>query len=205
MKQKKVKFQYQKVRNLMIKEKITALVKKDDKANKKKIENLVFAIIVLLVTLYAINNIFKGKEKQNVSNNIRTQEAEEKTKQRDVEKELEEILGKIKGVDDVKVLITYSETEKIVPIYNESSSQSSTKEKDTEGGERNTETYDTTKEVVSDSNQEIITEKIVYPKMEGAIIIAKGAKNTAVKESITQAVEAATGLAVHKIQVFEMK
>lgn len=205
MKQKKAKFQYQKVRNLMIKEKITALVKKDDKANKKKIENLVFAIIVLLVTLYAINNIFKGKEKQNVSNNIRTQEAEEKTKQRDVEKELEEILGKIKGVDDVKVLITYSETEKIVPIYNESSSQSSTKEKDTEGGERNTETYDSTKEVVSDSNQEIITEKIVYPKMEGAIIIAKGAKNTAVKESITQAVEAATGLAVHKIQVFEMK
>ena len=184
----------------MIKEKITALVKKDDKANKKKIENLVFAIIVLLVTLYAINNIFKGKEKQNVSNNIRTQEAEEKTKQRDVEKELEEILGKIKGVDDVKVLITYSETEKIVPIYNESSSQSSTKEKDTEGGERNTETYDSTKEVVSDSNQEIITEKIVYPKMEGAIIIAKGAKNTAVKESITQAVEAATGLAVHKIK-----
>ena len=205
MKQKKAKFQYQKVRNLMIKEKITALVKKDDKANKKKIENLVFAIIVLLVTLYAINNIFKGKEKQNVSNNIRTQEAEEKTKQRDVEKELEEILGKIKGVEDVKVLITYSETEKIVPIYNESSSQSSTKEKDTEGGERNTETYDSTKEVVSDSNQEIITEKIVYPKMEGAIIIAKGAKNTAVKESITQAVEAATGLAVHKIQVFEMK
>ena len=205
MKQKKAKFQYQKVRNLMIKEKITALVKKDDKANKKKIENLVFAIIVLLVTLYAINNIFKGKEKQNVSNNIRTQEAEEKTKQRDVEKELEEILGKIKGVDDVKVLITYSETEKIVPIYNESSSQSSTKEKDTEGGERNTETYDSTKEVVSNSNQEIITEKIVYPKMEGAIIIAKGAKNTAVKESITQAVEAATGLAVHKIQVFEMK
>ena len=41
--------------------------------------------------------------------------------------------------------------------------------------------------------------------MEGAIIIAKGAKNTVVKESITQAVEAATGLAVHKIQVFEMK
>ena len=68
----------------MIKEKITALVKKDDKANKKKIENLVFAIIVLLVTLYAINNIFKGKEKQNVSNNIRTQEAEEKTIHRKV-------------------------------------------------------------------------------------------------------------------------
>ena len=51
----------------------------------------------------------------------------------------------------------------------------------------------------------IITEKIMYPKMEGAIVIAKGAQNTIVKENITHAVEAATGLAVHKIQVFEMK
>ena len=45
----------------------------------------------------------------------------------------------------------------------------------------------------------------MYPKMEGAIVIAKGAQNTIVKENITHAVEAATGLAVHKIQVFEMK
>ena len=118
---------------------------------------------------------------------------------------MEETLGKIKGVEDVKVLITYSETEKVVPIYNESSSQSSTQEKDTEGGERKIETYDTSKEVVSDANQTIITEKIMYPKMEGAIVIAKGAQNTIVKENITHAVEAATGLAVHKIQVFEMK
>ena len=59
--------------------------------------------------------------------------------------------------------------------------------------------------MVSDSNQNPITEKIVYPKMEGAIIIAKGAENIAVKEKIINAVEAATGLAVHKIQVFEMK
>ena len=124
---------------------------------------------------------------------------------KDIEKELEETLEKIKGVEDVKVLITYSETEKVVPIYNESSSQSSTQEKDTEGGERKIETYDTNKEVVSDANQTIITEKIMHPKMEGAIVIAKGAQNTIVKENIIHAVEAATGLAVHKIQVFEMK
>ena len=78
-------------------------------------------------------------------------------------------------------------------------------EKDKEGGERKIETYDTNKEVVSDANQTIITEKIMYPKMEGAIVIAKGAQNTIVKENIIHAVEAATGLAVHKIQVFEMK
>jgi len=43
------------------------------------------------------------------------------------------------------------------------------------------------------------------PKIEGAVVIAKGAQNTVVKESIIHAVEAATGLATHKIQVFEMK
>lgn len=189
----------------MIKEKITALVKKEQKSNKKKIENLVFAIILLVLTLFLINNIFSNEKKQPELNTNISEEIEQVTQIRNIEKELEEILTKIKGVDEVKVLITYSETEKIVPIYNESSSQSSTQEKDTEGGERKIETYDTNKEVVSDSNQTIITEKIMYPKMEGAIIIAKGAQNTTVKENITHAVEAATGLAVHKIQVFEMK
>ena len=44
----------------MIKEKITALVKKDEKNNKKKIENLVFAFVLLVITLITINIIFKG-------------------------------------------------------------------------------------------------------------------------------------------------
>lgn len=189
----------------MIKEKITALVKKEEKPNKKKIENLVFAIILLIITLFVINNVFSGDKKKTITNTTIPKEVEQVAQTRDIEKELEETLGKIKGVEDVKVLITYSETEKVVPIYNESSSQSSTQEKDTEGGERKIETYDTNKEVVSDANQTIITEKIMYPKMEGAIVIAKGAQNTIVKENITHAVEAATGLAVHKIQVFEMK
>lgn len=189
----------------MIKEKITALVKKEEKPNKKKIENLVFAIILLIITLFIINNVFSENKKKTIQNTTIPKEVEQVAQTRDIEKELEETLGKIKGVEDVKVLITYSETEKVVPIYNESSSQSSTQEKDTEGGERKIETYDTNKEVVSDANQTIITEKIMHPKMEGAIVIAKGAQNTIVKENIIHAVEAATGLAVHKIQVFEMK
>ena len=50
-----------------------------------------------------------------------------------------------------------------------------------------------------------IIQKTVQPKIEGAIITAKGASNATVKTNIVQAVEAATGLATHKIQVFEMK
>lgn len=193
----------------MIKEKVTALIKKEDKSNKKKIENLIFAFALLVITLIALNFIFKDdnkKEKANVieiSNNTSTNQNNNVNK--DTEKELESILSQIKGVEAVKVLITYSETEKLVPLYNESSSQSTTEEKDTEGGVRTIENYDTNKEVISDANQNPITEKIILPKMEGAVVIARGAANTQVKENIINAVEAATGLAVHKIQVFEMK
>lgn len=50
-----------------------------------------------------------------------------------------------------------------------------------------------------------VTQKIVNPKIEGAIITAVGAENGTVKNNIVQAVEAVTGLPTHKIQVFEMK
>ena len=49
-----------------------------------------------------------------------------------------------------------------------------------------------------------ITQKIVQPKIEGAIITAEGASDATVKTNIIQAVGAVTGLATHKIQVFEM-
>ncbi len=190
----------------MIKDKITALIRKEDNPNRKKIENMVFTVLLLVITLFVVKNIFKTGNKAEISPKLQTDVQIEKiAEERNIEKELEEILSQIKGVDEVKVLITYSETQRVVPLYNENSSRSSTEEKDNDGGERFIENTDVNKEVVSDSNQNPITEKIVYPKMEGAIIIAKGAENIAVKEKIINAVEAATGLAVHKIQVFEMK
>ena len=44
----------------------------------------------------------------------------------------------------------------------------------------------------------------VKEKIEGTIITAEGAGDANVKENIIQAVSAATGLASHKIQVFQM-
>lgn len=50
-----------------------------------------------------------------------------------------------------------------------------------------------------------MTQSVVNPKIEGAIITATGAEDVNVKTNIIQAVEAVTGLATYKIQVFEMK
>ena len=49
-----------------------------------------------------------------------------------------------------------------------------------------------------------ITQKVIMPKIEGAVITAEGAGNINVKTNIIQAVSAATGLSTYRIQVFEM-
>ena len=49
-----------------------------------------------------------------------------------------------------------------------------------------------------------IKQKIINPKIEGALVLAQGANNANIKSNIIQAVEALTGLPTHKIQVFEM-
>ena len=56
----------------------------------------------------------------------------------------------------------------------------------------------------SSGNREPVTQSVISPQIEGAIITAEGADNAEVKSAIVQAVEAATGLATHKIQVFKM-
>lgn len=83
----------------MVKEKITALIKKDDKNNKKKIENLIFAFVLLVITLISINIIFKDNKKTNNKNTIETNSKEiEKTADIELKQELEEIIKEIKGV-----------------------------------------------------------------------------------------------------------
>ena len=120
---------------------------------------------------------------------------------------LEEILSKIKGVGKVKVMITYSETSKIQPVYNEENTEENTEETDSEGGTRKIIQKDNRKEVIYEEvegEKTIITQSTTSPEIEGAIITAEGAGDASVKTNIILAVEAVTGLATHKIQVFEM-
>ena len=189
----------------MIKEKLNKIFK-DDGNNKKKTENMVFLLIILIITVVAINVIWNDEEKDNnVTNSEFKQLAIKENKniiEQTLEEKLENILSKISGVGNVDVLLTYNETEQIIPIYNTKDKTSVINETDSGGGTRITQESDCSREVIY-QNDEIIVQKKVSPKIEGAIIAASGAKNSSVKANIIQAVEAATGLATHKIQVFE--
>ncbi len=183
---------------------------------KKKIENLVVLVVILIVTVVAINYIWSDKKdtdgssnKDSVKKSTEIVQVNSDISQDDLEIKLENILKKISGVGNVKVMLTYSESSILKPIYNEDSSISNTNETDSSGGTRTVTETDSKKEVVykdnNDGSKEPLTQSISSPKIEGAIIVAVGAEDVNVKASIVQAVEAATGLATHKIQVFKME
>lgn len=180
---------------------------KNDGNNKKKTENLIFLLLILIITVVAINMIWKSEEKDlkivnDTSKKLAQQNEDTYLAKDSLEQKLEKILSSISGVGEVDVLITYNETEEIIPVYNKTDKKSVTNEKDAQGGTRIIEENDTSQEIIYQDDK-IIVQKTISPKIEGAIITATGANNSSVKANIIQAVEVATGLATHKIQVFE--
>lgn len=168
----------------------TKFIKETEGNNKRKIENLLVFLVLLIITVIAINTIW-GEEneetKQEDNNNPYKQLAldnkvlsnnEEKTEY-NLEQSLEDILCKMSGVGKVDVLITYSESSEVVAMYNETYTSSSTEETDTNGGTRKIEQIDNDKEIIyeeKDGEKTPITQKLVMPKIEGAIVTAEGAR-----------------------------
>ena len=197
-------------------------IEKDNKEdgpinNKKKIENLVVFLVILIITIIIINYIWNDKEETTNDNQITNSNKKlaevndinnnDTSDTNNLNSELEGILTNISGVGKVKVMITYASSETTIPVYNEESSEENTEETDSEGGTRKVTQTDVRKEVIyeeNDGSKTLITQKTTSPEIEGAIITAEGADNAEVKTNIIQAVEAVTGLPTHRIQVFKM-
>lgn len=187
---------------------------------KKKNENLVVLLVLVIIVVISINYIWKdgnNKKSNPVQKNVISEDknvkevssnasADDST---DLEKRLEDILSKIAGVGETKVMITYAESSSVEPVYDENTKSSNTVESDKSGGTRSISETNNQKQVIykqnSDGSKEPITKSLVSPKIEGAIIAARGANNDDVKAKIIEAVGAATGISAHKIQVFEME
>lgn len=197
-----------------------SISKQKEQNNKKNIENLVVFLILLIITIIAINTIWGGKKEEtnqengntsykklaeNINNSIDSNNSQ--LNEYNLEENLEDILSKIAGVGKVKVLVTYSETSEVVAMYNEKNTLNNTEETDTNGGVRKIEKTDKDKEIIyeeKNGQKTPITQKVIMPKIEGAIVTAEGASNPAIKTNIIQAVSAATGISTYRIQVFEM-
>lgn len=109
-----------------------------EKTSKRKIENLVVFVIILIITVIFINAIWNSSSKKDNKDSLpqdRTlaqsiQTNTNSSKQISLESKLEDILQNIEGVGKVKVLLTYSESSKTLAMYNEDTTKSDTEETD---------------------------------------------------------------------------
>ena len=162
-----------------------------EKDEKKRTDNLIAFLIILVITLIVINKILKTDSSSNKKDFSNTQDVELVSKDfenvveesnskttYDLEEKLEEILSNMQGVGKVSVLLTYQESTSIKPIYNESTSSSLV----TDSGGTTTETKTESKDVFTNSKEEAVLEKKISPKLEGAIVIAEGARGLKYKD-----------------------
>ena len=172
------------------------IVRKGEKNNKKTIENLVIFVVILIITIIAINAIWKDNKNGNIQNKESSfkklaESSEDKSivesGEENIEEKLENILSQMEGVGKVKVLITYSQTNQIVPLYNEDSQVSTTEEADKEGGTRKISENKEKKDIIyQETNGEKvpITGSIISPKIEGAVITDESSENPSEVPSI---------------------
>ena len=147
----------------MFKDKLKSLINPEEgsKNNKKKIENLIFFVIILIITIVVINIIWNGDKKSSKDENLQNDTSKQLARQNtnatievgsnstnELEIRLKDILSKIQGVGEVEVLINYSESSEIVPMYNENTKSSNTEETDTSGGTRTIQETDSQKEII---------------------------------------------------------
>lgn len=175
-------------------EKLKEMLNKD-----KKTSNLVLIGILLVIILISMNYIFNddtisnGKSTMALSENI-----DEVTES--VEKRLANIISKIQGVETASVMISYSSTEKIVPVYDTKEDVDTTTEED------RTSTKKTVEKTVAyegdGSSKSALLESKETAEATGAIVVVDGNISENVELQIKEAVSMVTNVPLHKIQIF---
>lgn len=182
---------------------------------KKKLISLLVVGALCVVSLVALN-IIQGKEKvadaQKEENTTTTKQSEEaqqasssEKEKDDLEKQLTAILKEINGSGDVSVMITYDNSEEIEPAYNSSATKETTSETDSSGGERTVETSSENKTLVTSNSSDPIVIKTKEAKIKGVLVVASGAKDAQVKQTLYEAVQTALQISGHQVEVYAKK
>lgn len=127
-----------------------------------------------------------------------------------LEQRLASILGQIKGVGNVSVKVFLAGGPRFEYATNVSSNKRTVDEKDQSGGSRvTTEQSDSGQLVLVQTAQgggeRPVVTKETRPEIQGVLVVADGATDPRVKESLTRAVETALDIEPHKISVMPGK
>ena len=115
----------------------------------------------------------------------------------DLEQDMEDILGKIRGVGRVEVMLTMQSGGELV-LASDSTLRYS-------GATHAPDDYDRSTEIVTVSGesggQDVVVTQRKSPQYRGALVVCEGGENDAVRLQVIQAVSALTGLGSDRIAV----
>ena len=121
----------------------------------------------------------------------------------EIEKEVEELVKNIKGVNKAKVMITLkSSEERIVKEDNEVVVENDERETNKTGKESK---KNNTVIVDGENGEQPYVVKELYPQVEGVAVCIKGNFDSEIKNNIISIIQALFDIESHKISVTEMK
>ncbi|WP_110927477.1 stage III sporulation protein AG [Bacillus massiliglaciei] len=125
-----------------------------------------------------------------------------------LQNEMKEALETIAGVEEVKVVVFVDSSEKKVYERNKVTQKQVTGETDKEGGKRTVEDTSVDDQLViiknGDKEGPIISET-QKPKVNGVLVVAKGAENIQIKKMVVEAVTRALDVPSHRVSVMPKK
>ena len=174
-------------------EKLKEILNKD-----KKTSNLVLILALLVIVLICFNNIFNSEQSKNktepaLSENVVSVSDNTETK-------LANIISKISGVESASVMISYSSTEKIIPVYDTKENIDTTTEDDRTSSKKTVEKTVAYEGDGSDKNA--LLESKQTAEATGAIVVVTGNVHENIKLEIKEAVAMVANVPLHKVQIF---
>jgi len=179
------------------------------KNNKDFMRNILVLFIIGIMVFIFADLMSNEKNKKTSINNKYVNEESYNNLTYDyssvLEKKLQDTLSQLKGVGEVKVMITLEETEEVVPAFNTTKNNETTKEIDSQGGTREVIREDMTIQVVTGDEGSPIVIKEIKPTIRGVIVIAEGAEDLSVKEMLYEAVKTVLGIPGNRVEVYSGK
>lgn len=175
--------------------------------DKRKIYSLISIAGICVVSLVLLscfpssNKDDKKIGKTESDKKVEKQIAKESEKD-DLESKLTTILSKIDGAGDVDVMITFDSSEEIQPAFNSNQTTETTEEKDAQGGERTVTTSSENKTMITSTSSDPVVIKTTEPKIKGVIVVASGASDPSVKETLYSAVQTSLQVAGHQVEIY---
>lgn len=168
-----------------------------EKIPKEKRYKILIAFGIIAIVLIGISDLF-GKEEKTDKTELVPLSLETNEYKKAIESELTEVLKRIEGVGEVKVMLTIEGTTEYIyaeEIETESNISSDTK----------SDSYKNNFVIINkgNNNYEPLVKKVLKPKINGVVIVCEGGNSIQVVEKVYKAVSTVLGIPSSRVCVIK--